>query len=84
MTTITNTATAVDDGANGADQNPADNSDSDNTPLVAVPDLQITKDDGGITSTVDGIVAYTLNYQNAGARDATGVVITETVPAGSR
>ncbi len=80
-TQIANTASIADDGFNGADPTPGNNSSSDNTPINAAPDLTITKDDGSMTTTPGGTVAYTLTYRNVGNQDATGVVITETVPA---
>jgi uncharacterized repeat protein (TIGR01451 family) len=83
VTEVLNTAVIADDGTNGDDPTPEDNTDSDSTPLVAVPDLVINKDDGGIPARPGGMVSYTLSYQNVGDQDATGVVITETVPAGT-
>ncbi len=78
---VSNTATLADDGANGPDPTPANNSSSDTTPVAAVPDLTLTKTDGGVTVDAGGTVAYTLGYTNAGNQGATGVVLTETVPA---
>ena len=60
---------------------PGDNSGSDTTPIVLVPDLRITKDDGGLTASPGAIITYTLAYTNVGDADATGVAITETIPA---
>ena len=42
--------------------------------------LAIGKTDGGISTTLEGVVTYSLTYSNAGPADATGVTITETVP----
>ena len=81
VTEINNTASIADDGANGADPTPANNSATDNTPVDAYSDLSITKTDGGATTTPGGVVTYTLTYQNTGDQNASGVVITETVPA---
>ena len=53
------------------------------TPVNAAPDLSIVKDDGGITTVPGGVVVYTLSYQNTGNQDATGVVLTDTVPVGT-
>ena len=70
---------------------PVDSNDP-NTPapldptIVAVnaaPDLVINKDDGGIRTVPGGTVVYTLGYQNVGSQDATGVELTETIPANS-
>ncbi|NOK63063.1 MAG: hypothetical protein GFH27_549279n506 [Chloroflexi bacterium AL-W] len=77
---ITNTAEITDDGANGPDPTPDDNSSTDDTPIDAVPDLIIAKDADGITTVPGGLITYTLTYTNAGIQDATGIVITETVP----
>jgi len=78
---IVNAASIADDGDNGPDPTPGNNSDGDTTPVTAAPDLMITKDDGGATTVPGGTVVYTLAYQNVGNQNATGVVITETVPA---
>ena len=78
---LLNNITIEDDGANGADQVPEDNMDDDTDIVVAAPDLVITKDDGGVSTTPGGTVVYTLSYSNVGSQNATGVVITETVPA---
>src|SRR3712207_8258775 len=56
---------------------------TDTTPVTAQPDLTITKSDGGANAAPGSTVAYTLNYANAGNQNATGVVVTETVPARS-
>ncbi len=78
---VFNTARIADDGSNGDDPTPEDNVNSDDTPVVAVPDLVIGKDDGGVTAVPGDTVSYLLSYQNVGNQDATGVVISETVPA---
>jgi len=81
VTQIANTAIIGDDGTNGPDPTPADNSGSDTTPLEAAPDLQISKTDGGVTVTPGSVLTYTLTYTNVGNQGATGVILTETVPA---
>jgi trimeric autotransporter adhesin len=51
--------------------------------LDAAPDLSVTKTEGGGTTQPSGAVNYTLTYANSNAvnsQNATGVVITETVP----
>ncbi len=79
VTQINNTAVISDDGANGTDPNPADNSESEITPLIPRPDLSLTKDDGGASATPGNILVYSLNYSNTGG-GANGVVMTDTVP----
>jgi uncharacterized repeat protein (TIGR01451 family) len=81
VTQISNTASIADDGANGSDPTPGNNTGSDTTPVTAAPDLSITKSDGGAEVEPGGTISYTLTYANNGNEGATGVVITETVPA---
>ncbi len=59
-----------------------DDADED-TPVDAAPDLTVQKDDGGVSAAPGDEVTYTLVYANIGDQDATGVVLTETVPTGS-
>jgi uncharacterized repeat protein (TIGR01451 family) len=81
VTQISNTASIADDGANGADPTPGNNTGSDTTPVTGGPELSLTKSDGGGSVAPGGTVSYTLTYANTGNRGATGVVLTETVPA---
>jgi uncharacterized repeat protein (TIGR01451 family) len=81
VTEISNTATIADDGTNGTDLNPGDNAAADTTPVTGAPDLSLTKSDAGASSAPGGTVAYTLSYANTGNRGASGVALTETVPA---
>jgi LPXTG-site transpeptidase (sortase) family protein len=81
VTQIANTAIIGDDGTNGPDPTPGDNSGSDTTPLEAAPDLQISKTDGGVSTMPGAVLTYTLTYTNVGNQGATGVILTETVPA---
>ena len=53
----------------------------DTTPVIAAPDLTLAKSDGGASVVPGGTISYTLTYANVGNQGATGVVITETVPA---
>ena len=78
---ISNTASVADDGANGPDPAPANNTATDTTPLTAAPDLTIVKSDGGATATRGGPVTYTLTFSNVGNQDAAGVTLTDVVPA---
>ena len=79
----TNNASIADDGANGPDVTPADNSTSHVTPIDAAPDLTISKDDGTLTEVPGTLATYVIGYSNDGTQDATGVVITDTVPVGT-
>lgn len=81
VTQISNTASIADDGNNGTDPTPGNNSANDTTPVTAAPDLSITKSDGGAEVEPGGTISYTLTYANNGNEGATGVVITDTVPA---
>lgn len=81
VTQIANTASIADDGANGADPTPANNVASDTTPVLGAPDLSITKNDGGVLAVPGLTLTYTLTYENTGNRNASGVVLSDTVPA---
>ena len=50
---------------------------------TARPDLVVTKSDGGANVDAGSSVAYMISYSNAGLADATGVVLTEFLPAGA-
>ncbi len=77
---IQNTVNIADDGTNGVDPTPGNNTDSDTTPLSAAPDLTITKDDGVDTVSPGTVLVYDLVYANVGNQDATGVVFSDVVP----
>jgi len=83
LNSITNTANVTDDGTNGADTNPGDNTAQDTDVLDAAPDLVITKTDFGALAIPDAVITYSILYTNNGTQNATGVVITETVPLNS-
>ena len=83
LSQISNTATVADDGGNGADPTPANNTATETTPVDAAPDLALAKSDGGASAPLGGSIAYTLSYSNPGNQGATGVTLTETVPANS-
>ncbi|HEX2617454.1 MAG TPA: carboxypeptidase regulatory-like domain-containing protein, partial [Flavobacteriales bacterium] len=51
------------------------------TTVFPPPDLSLTKSDGGASVAPGGTVAYTLTYSNVSGQDASGVVLSETVPA---
>ncbi|EAQ97278.2 DUF11 domain-containing protein [Congregibacter litoralis] len=78
---IINTVEITDDGNNSLA--PSTDSDADNTPLIAVPDIYVTKQtDAGIVRVGDNII-YTAVYGNQGNQNATGVVVREAVPEGA-
>ena len=81
VTSITNTATVTDDGANGADPTPANNTDTDIDSLATTPDLVVTKTDGVTSASPGDTLIYTVTISNAGAQDASGVTVTDTLPA---
>ena len=85
VTQIFNTVTAADNGASGSDLNPANNVASDTTPIAAgtAPDLAVTKTDGGAIANAGETIVYTLTVANVGSQDASGVVLSDTVPAHS-
>jgi uncharacterized repeat protein (TIGR01451 family) len=78
---IANTASVADDGANGADPLPGNNSAMDTTPIIPAPELRIAKSDGGVQVSPGESILYTLTYANDGVGGATGVTITDVVPA---
>ncbi|MEW6505265.1 MAG: sortase [Chloroflexota bacterium] len=80
VTQVVNTVTIGDDGTNGSDPTPADNTSTDTDDLTAAPDLTISKDDGVSVAQPGDLLVYTLTYANNGNQTATGVEITETVP----
>ncbi|RYD76657.1 MAG: DUF11 domain-containing protein, partial [Verrucomicrobiaceae bacterium] len=80
---VVSAVTIADDGGNGVEPTPADNITSQTTPLVAAPDLVISIDDGNTSTTPGSALSYTLTGRNQGNQDATGVVFTMSLPAGT-
>lgn len=79
---IVNTATVVDDGANGADQNPADNTATDTDTLDgAIADLAVTKTNNRDASVAGALTTYTITVSNSGPDAAIGATVTDTPPA---
>jgi uncharacterized repeat protein (TIGR01451 family) len=77
---VLNSATLSDDGLNGG----GDANAADNTPIIASPDLVVTKvADVRVIRRVGEEIVYTVSYSNQGNQDATGVVLQETVPVGA-
>ncbi|HEY2666660.1 MAG TPA: SBBP repeat-containing protein [Actinomycetota bacterium] len=78
---VTNTATV---SANEADPNPANNSSSATTTVSTAPlraDVAVTKT-ATATATVTTPITYTVTARNNGPNGATGVNVTDTLPAG--
>jgi LPXTG-site transpeptidase (sortase) family protein len=73
--------TASVSGTNEPTQLQGNNQDTDNTPLIAAPDLTITKDDGIDTVSPGEVLNFTLSFSNIGDQDASGVEITDEVPS---
>ncbi|WP_313914488.1 proprotein convertase P-domain-containing protein [Tahibacter sp.] len=78
-TVITNTATAP--SLLGVDPNPANNSATDTTTVIAAGDLSITKTDGVATVVAGGSTTYTIVARNGGPSSATGATVADTFPA---
>ena len=77
--TFDNVASVV---GNEEDSNLANNSDTEPTTVTAVIDLSVTKSDSPDPINLGaGNVTYTLNVGNAGPSPATGVTVTDTLPA---
>ncbi len=83
VTTLVNSVAVTDDGTNGPDPTPGDNTDADTDNILVTPDMAIEKTDGVDTTTPGSTLAYVLTVLNNGARTATGVTVTDTVPTGT-
>lgn len=80
-----NTATVADDGSNGADPTPENNTSSATTllrfgPGGAQPSLSITKDDGVTTVAAGAHTTYVVTATNSGNIGASGVTVRDTLP----
>ena len=80
-TTVQNRATA---SSTAQDAEPANNVDFAALPVAPRADLRIVKRPADTTLRVDQDVTYTLTATNDGPNDATGVVVTDSVPTGMR
>ncbi len=76
-TILTNTAQIF---ANNPDPNPADNSSSAGTTIAANADLQVSKTVSPSPAVPGQQVTYNIVVTNAGPADATGVILTDTLP----
>lgn len=82
VTSIRNTAAISDDGTNGPEPTPENNTDDEVTPLTAAPDIAVQKTDGLTVVAPGTTLTYTITVINLGDQDATGVTLTDTLPAG--
>jgi uncharacterized repeat protein (TIGR01451 family) len=73
--------TAAITAAVETDPDTSNNTSSLSTTVSRQVDLKLTKSDGGISARRGQIIVYTLTYSNLGPSDASGVVITQKVPA---
>ncbi|MEZ4265753.1 MAG: Calx-beta domain-containing protein [Myxococcota bacterium] len=73
----------TDDGANGPDPHPTDNSGPLDVVLVALPDLAVTIEDGGLSIKAGQSFSWAIQISNHGTRDATGVELNLNVPTGA-
>lgn len=77
---INNQVKGRDDGENGSETTITDNSDEEDTPVIATPDLVVTKTDNQ-TSVVPGqTLTYEIRVRNVGNQGATGVELVEKLP----
>jgi uncharacterized repeat protein (TIGR01451 family) len=77
---LSNTATVTAAGST-TDPNPGNNSSTDTDNLVPSADLQITKDDSADPPPAGQDLVYTLTVTNLGPSDATGVAVSDPLPA---
>jgi uncharacterized repeat protein (TIGR01451 family) len=77
--TITNEAGAASDAQ---DPTPGDNAASEDTSVTPAADLSLTKGDDPDPVLEGAPLTYTLTVHNAGPQSATGVQVTDTLPAG--
>jgi len=74
-------AEIVNDATLDSGNAPAAAGAGDTTPVLADPDLVLSKDDGGVVVEPGDVVVYTLTYGNEGDQEALDLQLTETVPA---
>jgi uncharacterized repeat protein (TIGR01451 family)/fimbrial isopeptide formation D2 family protein len=76
---VTNTASVAGGGGNISTSN---DSASDATTVVSSADLSLTKTVNNSTPTINTNVTFTLTLSNAGPTNASGVTVTDALPAG--
>ncbi|MCB1057057.1 MAG: DUF11 domain-containing protein, partial [Acidobacteria bacterium] len=78
---LSNTASAAV-AAGASDPTPGNNSATDTDTLIPEADLQVTKTDAADPPAPGDNVVYTIEVENLGPSDATGVVVTDMLPMG--
>jgi fimbrial isopeptide formation D2 family protein/uncharacterized repeat protein (TIGR01451 family) len=73
---ITNTVSVTDDGYNGVDPTPTNNTSSVTIPFDATPDYVVTVTDDLDEADPGDSISYTITVANVGNQDGTGVVVT--------
>ena len=63
------------------DPNPGDNTSTDTSDVVGVADIAVEKTTGTVSAGVGDTIGYTVTVRNAGPSDATGVVVSDVLPA---
>lgn len=80
--TVTNTVSIADDGTNGPDTNPSNNSATD-TDTVGGVDLAVAKMVSSSTAIAGQAITYVITVSNVGAGAAPNVLVTDVLPAGT-
>lgn len=83
IVSLSTSARVKHDGSSGIDPDPADNQASDSNQLDAAPDLVLGLDGAAAGSRPGSTLIYRLTARNEGSQDATGVVLSFDLPAGS-
>ncbi len=86
VSTLTNWASGdCDELPSEPSDDPTTGPDDDPTvvPLDAAPDIAVTKDDGITEVRPGGALSYTITVSNLGNQGATGVVLSDPIPAGT-
>lgn len=78
--TLSNTATV---SSAASDPSPANNSSTSTVPIQTIADLSITKSASVSTAFGNNPISYTIAVSNLGPGQASSVVVTDTLPAGS-
>ncbi len=84
VTSLSNVASITDDGLHGPDSNPSNNTFTLSTPICTTsnpPDLAITKSVSVPCATLGANLVYTLTASTLNAVSATGIIVTDTLPA---